>query len=365
MFRHWNAWDEGTRSHLFVVSLDGSGLRDLTPGAKYDVPPGPFGGSEGYALSPDGSEIDVHREGSGPRRRVVDGRQPLHRSDDGRHADVITAANKGADQNPVYSPDGRFIAYCVAGARRLRVRSLAADAVRAGDEDESRSCCPIVGSQRRRVLLRAGHERALREDDRCRPREALSLRPRARDGGRESGEAARRRRSSLVSTTMPDSRCPPTAERSPGCATRPSSPRRCSSATVEPNGTGDRAPAHARERRARRAARRQPGRGFLVQGRGWRQRAGIHRQAAAMASGRRSIRRSCSIHGGPQGAWLDQWHGRWNYQMFAAPGLALVIINPRGSTGYGQKFVDDVSKGLGRQGLHGSDERPRRRARAQ
>jgi dipeptidyl aminopeptidase/acylaminoacyl peptidase len=53
------------------------------------------------------------------------------------------------------------------------------------------------------------------------------------------------------------------------------------------------------------------------------------------------------IHGGPQGAWLDQWHGRWNYQMFAATGAALVIINPRGSTGYGQKFVEDVSKAWG------------------
>ena len=55
------------------------------------------------------------------------------------------------------------------------------------------------------------------------------------------------------------------------------------------------------------------------------------------------------IHGGPQGAWLDQWHGRWNYQMFAASGggAALIIINPRGSFGYGQQFVDDVSKGWG------------------
>jgi len=53
------------------------------------------------------------------------------------------------------------------------------------------------------------------------------------------------------------------------------------------------------------------------------------------------------IHGGPQGAWLDQWHSRWNYQMFAATGAALVIINPRGSFGYGQKFVDDVSRGWG------------------
>jgi dipeptidyl aminopeptidase/acylaminoacyl peptidase len=55
------------------------------------------------------------------------------------------------------------------------------------------------------------------------------------------------------------------------------------------------------------------------------------------------------IHGGPQGAWLDQWHSRWNYQMFAAKGFGLVIINPRGSFGYGQKFVDAVTKDWGGQ----------------
>jgi dipeptidyl aminopeptidase/acylaminoacyl peptidase len=53
------------------------------------------------------------------------------------------------------------------------------------------------------------------------------------------------------------------------------------------------------------------------------------------------------IHGGPQGAFLDQWHSRWNYQMLAAPGLAVVVINPRGSTGYGQRFVDEVSRDWG------------------
>jgi dipeptidyl aminopeptidase/acylaminoacyl peptidase len=53
------------------------------------------------------------------------------------------------------------------------------------------------------------------------------------------------------------------------------------------------------------------------------------------------------IHGGPQGEWLDQWHGRWNYQLFAATGAALVIINPRGSFGYGQQFVDQISKDWG------------------
>jgi dipeptidyl aminopeptidase/acylaminoacyl peptidase len=53
------------------------------------------------------------------------------------------------------------------------------------------------------------------------------------------------------------------------------------------------------------------------------------------------------IHGGPQGAWLDAWSTRWNYQMFATGGYGLVIINPTGSTGYGQKLTDGVSKDWG------------------
>src|SRR5690242_19221074 len=57
LYRHWNTWDEGTRSHLFIVAADGGQPRDLIPGAKYDVPPPPFGGSEAYTFSPDGQEI--------------------------------------------------------------------------------------------------------------------------------------------------------------------------------------------------------------------------------------------------------------------------------------------------------------------
>lgn len=49
------------------------------------------------------------------------------------------------------------------------------------------------------------------------------------------------------------------------------------------------------------------------------------------------------IHGGPQGAWEDNFHFRWNYQMFASEGYVVVAPNPRGSTGYGQKFTDEIS----------------------
>ena len=49
------------------------------------------------------------------------------------------------------------------------------------------------------------------------------------------------------------------------------------------------------------------------------------------------------IHGGPQGAWGDSWTYRWNAQLFAANGYVVIQINPRGSTGYGQKFIDEIN----------------------
>jgi dipeptidyl aminopeptidase/acylaminoacyl peptidase len=53
------------------------------------------------------------------------------------------------------------------------------------------------------------------------------------------------------------------------------------------------------------------------------------------------------VHGGPQGAWSDQFHYRWNYQLFAAPGYVVIAPNPRGSTGYGQQFTDEISRDWG------------------
>ena len=55
------------------------------------------------------------------------------------------------------------------------------------------------------------------------------------------------------------------------------------------------------------------------------------------------------IHGGPQGAWGDDWSFRWNPELFAAPtsstpsGYVVIMINFHGSTGYGQKFIDAIN----------------------
>ena len=49
------------------------------------------------------------------------------------------------------------------------------------------------------------------------------------------------------------------------------------------------------------------------------------------------------VHGGPQGAWEDAWSYRWNPELWAAQGYVVALPNPRGSTGFGQEYVDAIS----------------------
>ncbi len=49
------------------------------------------------------------------------------------------------------------------------------------------------------------------------------------------------------------------------------------------------------------------------------------------------------VHGGPQGAWEDAWSFRWNPEVWAAQGYVIALPNPRGSTGFGQQYTNEIS----------------------
>ncbi|KAF8903097.1 Alpha/Beta hydrolase protein [Gymnopilus junonius] len=53
------------------------------------------------------------------------------------------------------------------------------------------------------------------------------------------------------------------------------------------------------------------------------------------------------IHGGPQGAWEDQWSTRWNPNVFTQQGYFVIMINPTGSTTFGQEFTDAIAEDWG------------------
>jgi len=119
LYRHWNAYKEGKRSHIFVtdacVAAAGGGCphmgsyRDLTPG-DYDAPVFSLGGQDNYAFSPDGQEICyASNHDKNPAASTNNDLWIVPVS--GGPAKNITADNPASDSTPLYSPDGRYIAY--------------------------------------------------------------------------------------------------------------------------------------------------------------------------------------------------------------------------------------------------------------
>ncbi|MEM7203598.1 MAG: prolyl oligopeptidase family serine peptidase [Planctomycetota bacterium] len=113
MFRHWDEWKDGTYSHLFVVAAEGGEPRDLMAGERFDTPVKPFGGGEQIAWSPDGKELCYTAKKIGvPIEWAQSTDNDLYAvSVDGGAARNLTEGMEGYDQEPVYSPDGRWIAF--------------------------------------------------------------------------------------------------------------------------------------------------------------------------------------------------------------------------------------------------------------
>src|SRR6202035_5238286 len=132
LYRHWNAYKEGKRSHIFVMAAEGPRFvkdysgphvdehpRDLTPG-DYDAPVFSLGGQDNYAFSPDGNEIcysSNHDKNEAASTNNALWIVPVQVAADASSGQVlaqtknITADNPASDSTPLYSPDGRYIAY--------------------------------------------------------------------------------------------------------------------------------------------------------------------------------------------------------------------------------------------------------------
>ena len=123
LYRHWDTWEDGRRTHLFVAPLDGSPARDLTPGDR-DVPPLSLGGPDDYGVSPDGQEICFSRN---------DDRVPAASTNADLYVVPVRggepkriAANPGYDGACRYSPDGSLDRLPRPDARRATSRTAGA-----------------------------------------------------------------------------------------------------------------------------------------------------------------------------------------------------------------------------------------------
>jgi dipeptidyl aminopeptidase/acylaminoacyl peptidase len=336
MYRHWNAWDDGTRAHLFVVGADGSGLVDLTPSVNYDVPPGPFGGSEGYAWAPDGHELAYTAKDSGRENAWSTDNNLYTVPSTGGKPTVITASNKGADENPVYSPDGKLILYhsqSRGGFESDRWRLMAYDR----SSHQSRELLPQWDRNADSYAFVAdGHALLIQTVDASREKffrstfsNGVASAPQIVLSERNNASASLDRAGRTMAWVQ-------------DAADRPAE---VFVATLGAGISGLHQVSHENDALLG-TLKVYPVEDYWFKGANGDSVQGMILRPPQWVQGKK-FPVVLLIHGGPQVPWLDQWHGRWNYQMFAAPGYGVVIINPRGSPGYGQKFVDAISQDWG------------------
>lgn len=115
MYRHWNAWHDYAYSHLHVAKLDDTGVAqsptDLMEGVRADCPVPPFGGAEQFAWSPDGKEIAYTLKDVEKWAESTDSDVYVVNVDDPSQSKNLTKGMPGYDNNPFYSPDGKYLAF--------------------------------------------------------------------------------------------------------------------------------------------------------------------------------------------------------------------------------------------------------------
>ncbi len=323
LYRHWNRYWDGKRSHLFVAPAEGGKALDLTPG-DWDAPPFSLGGPDGYAFSPDGQEV-CFVSNHDPVGATSTNNDLFIVPVTGGEAKNITSSNKASDSGPQYSPDGTEIAY-LAQARpgyesdrfRLTIYERATGKINnltekfdgwvgtfawAPDSDGLAFVAEDKGEQPIYSVNREGIKEVIRGhfDDLTFTHNSGII------ATRMSVEAP----NEIYQVACGHGKCGAVALTHMNDAIF----AQVRTSPLEPFWfTG---------------AENKKVQGFIV------------RPPNVDAKSKYPVK--FLIHGGPQGAWGDSWSYRWNAQLFAASGYVVVMINPRGSTGYGQKFIDDIN----------------------
>ncbi len=325
LYRHWNYWREGRWSHLFLTDPDGESLTEINKG-RTDVPPISLGGERDYSFSPDGRELCFAMNpdpmvaiSTNNDLYIVDLLEGTTKS--------VTADNLSNDNNPRYSPDGKYIAYraqMIPGFEADRFRLMLYDRKRgetkvltenfdysAGHFDwapDSRTIWFCVQDKGRYSVCRV----SIRGND---AKKVIT-------GNYDSNLRVAPDGKNLVISRQNVSR--------PVDLYRASIKNTKGARLTDINADilGD--------------LEMNPLEEFWFEGAGSRQVHGMIVKPPFFEEDRK-YPLVLLIHGGPQGAFGDNFHFRWNVQMFASPGYVVATINFTGSTGYGQAFTDAIS----------------------
>ncbi len=333
LYRHWVEWRDKKRTHVFTISSDGGVAKDMTPG---DFDSAPYAASTNidFAFSPDSKELTYLRN--------PDKVEAISTNSDiyvvplsGGIAKNITINNKGYDVSPIYSADGKYIIFrsqATAGFeadrwRIMRFNRSTAETIELTTGFDLQVEDAIISADSKTIYFTA-MERGLAPiysvpvEPNFKLRIASHVKTLIRQGFNSELNVSPDGKTFLFSSSSLDK------------------PAEIFSAANEPDGkinqltkTNSDLGLIKAESADWKGAVNKTIHGFIVK--------------PANFDANKKYPLLVIIHGGPQSAFNDSWSYRWNAQVFANAGYVVFMPNPRGSVGYGQKFVNEISADWG------------------
>jgi dipeptidyl aminopeptidase/acylaminoacyl peptidase len=329
LYRHWDTWQGKRRSHLMAVSVSGGPAKDLTLGHR-EVPPFSLGGPDDYAISPDGAEV-CYAMNADPAPAMSTNSELYVTAISGGEPRKITI-NPGADNSPAYSPDGKYLAY------RTQLR--------AGYESDRWRLVVMERATGKANVLTEGLDRWVTgltwtPDS---TRIFFTLEDRGRTGVHMISATGGASRAIITGNSHIDD-VQFTSDGKTMIYTGQSGSRPVEIYRVSSTG-GSASPLVRMNDSLLDHYQLKPLEEFWVEG---AERTRVHSFVVKPPDFDAAQKYPVVflIHGGPQGAWGESWSYRWNPQVFASAGYVVVMPNPRGSTGYGQRFIDEINADWG------------------
>ncbi|MBI4717647.1 MAG: S9 family peptidase [Planctomycetes bacterium] len=325
--RHWDSWKDGRRSHVFVLPSAGGPAVDVMKDMDADCPPKPFGGADDLAFTPDGSGIvfaarDVGRE----EAWSTDIDLYLVPIDGSAKPKCLTESNQAVDTNPVFSPDGK----------RLAWRAMSRPGYEADQYQILFMDWPGGTGKPLAVNWNRSFESITWAPD------AKTIFTTAENLGQRSLYAVGLEQPADKVTTVVEKGTVGWADvagdRVVYAMDHLRSPVELYSARLD--GSDVRSITQINKERLAAARMGEPDQFTFP---GWNDEP-VYGYVVKPADFDPSKRYPVAflIHGGPQGSFGNHFHYRWNPQAYSGAGYAAVMIDFHGSTGYGQAFTDSI-----------------------
>jgi len=325
LFRHWDEWRDVKRTHVFVVASKGGNSRDITPG-DFDSPPYAAASGVDFAFSPDSTELAYLRNPD--KVEATSTNSDIYVvSLNGGSAKNITQNNHGYDVGPIYSADGRSIVYrsqATAGFEADRWRLMVYNRANGTSTEITRGFDQQVDEA---VLSNDGNYVYFTAGERGKsPIFRVPL----------AGGPVQKVVPNVFASSL---RISADGRRLVFAGSSLASPAEIYAVNVDGSSLNPLTSVNAQLMNQAKLAKAEDIEwtgalnkkihGFIVKPNNF--------------DPGRKYPLLVLIHGGPQGAWSDNWGFRWNPQVFANAGYVVFTPNPRGSTGYGQQFVNEIS----------------------